>query len=944
MNNGISYIIVYFIVIKSFLNLFEKVESTEYAKRDEFVFKESIIKKNNDYLNIFNFKEFSKYNFINTEKEKKVTKFPDLLSLHYLANVIKISKKRSKSLNNFTKSEINLIDYNEQNNDLFISLVDFLRSNIASDIINKSNIGETCKNKLESAYSKNNTYLYYLKIILDSTKSRNDVGSFHDCLSNDYGFNIDLKKKNLEYVVVNYDKVQTDDFIEKGHPNFDLGNYENGFFIFGMCIIQGCNETEIQEILKVGNEKISILEKFEKEDLKIYSLKSEYLIKNKEDLLLLIPLIIILFQLIIIIFPSIPGKLISCCTFRLKKVTLDSFHDINDEKFFKIKENNLNNYKIKIIDSEEILNTNYETNEKSNSYNVKYYNYNQNFKSIMNQIYNSYEKPNDCLILNETYEKNLNKLKKIFSLKINIKDLFLINFSKENINPTYDFSSLGYVTGIRGIAMFSIIIGYVYLIISKSPIKIYCKFTYFKLIKSTLYNIISSGIRISPRILLACSGYILAFKILNYFDKKLKNLQERDCEDKFFDENNFIFYQDNKKSLYNHSENINSNSEKKNFTNNGVPFKYLISFLMKQFHKYLLYILTLIFFKFCLYKFFALYGKVGPIWHFFKNNVIDSFNFKQLLYQILLFDSVADFKYLGKNYIYLFWLISLEIKFFIFTSCLIYLAYRINFRFDIFIFAFIPIIISAKIIFYFSSKYLLSIDFYPTIFYNLNLYNFISITPYYNYSYYLIGVMFGTINYIHQKSLSYYEIRKFNKTFLILPLKCYNLLLNFHHSRRKIIKFSKLFLILLGIFIAFSQKLFMILMGFTKLEDMNDNYFKNDFLNCYYLIDKDLFIIILFFVCSGIARTESNFLSSILESNFWIFKNKIYFGYMMTMNLVIFYLSYQSESRIKIEFFNVLFLSIVCYMILFINSSLFYIFFDAPYKKLNRYLLKEKLF
>jgi len=941
MNYGIFNLFKSYQMIIFLLYFFQKVKLDKYNKHRYSLLTNANYTLKNHNHNFFNFKELKEKTIKFAEINKKTVNLIPFFSMLYVGKFRKI-KQYFKNSNIIMQISENS---NEENNDLFLSLVNFLRDIIAPDVINNSNISEACKSKLEKAYINKITTFYYLKIILDSTKNKNDVGSFNDCFSNDYGYKIDPINKTLEYVVVNYQGKQNDVATTKFNTK-NIGEYENGFFIFGICMIKGCNNSEIKEILKKGNDQINVLNKFEKEELQIYSLDNEMRIFSYEDILYIIPLIFILIQVVIIIFPSIPAKVIICCKSKFRKSYIKHpQNNLNVEKSQysnRSNEKNFNNVDNKITYSNEISTTNHQSNNYSDN---EIFDNENKFKKG-NQIGNEIliESPNDCLNFTETYEKNQNKIINIFSFKRNIHDLFLINFSKETINPTYDFSSMGYVTGLRGIAMFSILIGYVYLILFESPIKIYCRCSYFKLIRSTLYNIISSGVRISPRILFTCSGYCMAYKILNYFDKKIKKINGGDCDDQFFDEHNFITCEDNsnKKFLINYSDNINSNSEKNNYTNNSLPFKCLISFLMKQFHKYLLYVLTLLFFKFFLFAFFAYFGKVGPIWLFFKKNVIDSLNCRRLIYQIFLIDSIADFNYQGKNYIYLFWFISLEIKFFIFTSCLIFLAYRRNNRLDIVIFAFIPFSVIIKIVFYFISKYLLLIDFFPTIFYSINYYNFISLTPYYNYSYYLIGVIFGSMNYIHQKSLSYDEIRSSKKSFLILPLKCYNLLLNFHHSTRKMIKFSKLFLIFIGIFIAFSQKTFLIFMGLTDLNELDDNYFKYDFLNCYYLIDKDLFIIILFFVCSGIARTESNFLSSILKSNFWIFKNKIYFGYMMTMNLVIFYLSYQSESRIKIEFFNVLFLSIVCYMNIFICSGLFYIFFDAPYKKLNRYLLKEK--
>jgi len=848
---------------------------------------------------------------------------------------------------------------NRVGDELFDSLVNFLRSNIASDVINNSNINTTCKNNLIDAYVNNSTGFYYIKYIIDSTKNKNDVGSFQDCIYNNYADGTEEMMDKLQYVVVTInpeehsDKKPHSKYSDEPTPIADYSN--NGFFVIGMCMVKGCSEDEIIQVLINGNQQIGVLGNFEKNEVKVFCIEKNSFDFYTEDLINLIPLFLILIQVLFTLFPSVPAKIITWCIFKCKCFSCDNNSQKNNILLEKRKINeNINNNELKIDDcnnNDEILTTNIqsEKTEKNNHQDqdhgdlVNMNTRNNYFERKKNN--NSNDSPkNAANVVGEKYKNNILKVEKLFTLLRNIQDLFLINFTKENIKPTYDFSSIGYVIGIRGIAMFSIIIGYVYLILFESPLKIYCKDSYFNLIKSTLYNIIATGIRMSPRILFTCSGYCLAFKILIYFDKKMKFINEGGYEDRFFDEQNFIYCEDN---LNNNERRLTNNSAQNqekilSRQQQKLPLKFLFIFLIKQFHKYLLYVLALISFKLCLFTLFSYLGQVGPMWVFFKKYGIDNFTYKTLLHHILLIDSIlADFD-TQKNFVILFWIISLEIKFFILTSVFFYIAYRRNNRLDILIITFIPLAMILKVAFYFFMYYCSNIEFLPTLYYKSNYYSEVSVTALFNYDYYIIGVIFGTMNYIHQKSLTLEEIKSTGKRFLIIPLKIYNLFLKFRNSRKKSPKFLMFLLVLFGIFLAFSQKIFILFIELNELTDFNENYFKNHFLNCFYLVDVEIFIIILFLFCLGISMSENNFFFNILRSNYWIFKNKIYFGFILMMNPLICFIFYQSESRIKIEFFNVLFLSIVCYMNLFIYSSIYFILFDAPFKKLNRYILKSK--
>ena len=844
--------------------------------------------------------------------------------------------------NTFVNNYLRKINHNstspdpDVDNNFFNILVDYLKE-IFKEIFEKTNaetpFSQTCRDNLTEAYLNNSTFrneslFFYLKGIIDSTKNKNDVGSFQDCINNGY-YNFKTNLNLLEYIVVdihqnkNINKKVTDD-------DFNFVD-ENGKYVIGICFRKGCKNDELKNLFKNIFYEIGMFQNSTSYDMELFILDSQNLEFKKEDYIKLIPIYFLLIQIMFYIFPSVPAKLFS---WMLKKNRITPTNSNNiSKKNNELSENEHENKKDKNIIDEQ--NQNEPNNLES---------YNETRDSNKNS--NNFQE----------IKKNKKIIENFFSILKNIQDLFLINFNKENIKPLYDFSSLGYIVGIRGIAMISIIIGYVFLILYESPVKIYTDSSYFNLTKSFFFIFISSGLRLSPKILFACSGYCLCYKILNYFDKKMRIINDGGSEDRFFDEQNYENIDENNKTDDN--KNINTNFEKNINNSHKLPIKYLFIFIFKQTNKYFIFIFFLLIFKYSLYTLISCFGQVGPMWEYFKINIINNLTTTNLIYYIFYCDNIWNFESKGhidsngnkdseKNFINLFYLISLEIKFFLITSVIIYIAFKRNNRMDIFIFFFIIISIIGKIILFFLLNLKnsdISDDdnlYYPTLFFKINKYNIISNTFYYNFSFYLIGVIYGSVNFIRQKSLNMEDLKTTGKCYLILPLKIHDYLNFLFHYKKYIFNFVIFVSFTICLLISSSPWLFMILNDIKNSDQLNQ-HIRNIAVNIYYSIDGEIFMFLFLFFLSAMSRYDGNVFLNILKMNYWVFKNKIYFGYILMMNSVICYVFYQSESRIKLENFNVLFLSIVCYMNLIIICFFYYVLIDVPFKKFNKYILQEK--
>ena len=86
---------------------------------------------------------------------------------------------------------------------------------------------------------------------------------------------------------------------------------------------------------------------------------------------------------------------------------------------------------------------------------------------------------------------------------------------------------------------------------------------------------------------------------------------------------------------------------------------------------------------------------------------------------------------------------------------------------------------------------------------------------------------------------------------------------------------------------------------------------------------------------------NNNFYVKIFSHDYWGIISRAYFLYMLTIFSNIVYVLYVSESRIKLEFFNILFFSLFTVVILLIYTFIGFIFLELPLKKLNKLFINR---
>ena len=129
---------------------------------------------------------------------------------------------------------------------------------------------------------------------------------------------------------------------------------------------------------------------------------------------------------------------------------------------------------------------------------------------------------------NDSNRKNKNNKKeiplpkwlKIFNKSFNLTDNFneLFNFSLNSTDINND-SGLSYIRGLKSFSLFFLIFGLTFFTFINSISKTYSKFLMNDLLAYFLYFLFFIGLRYSPRIIFSCSGYTLSFKYVSYIQK-----------------------------------------------------------------------------------------------------------------------------------------------------------------------------------------------------------------------------------------------------------------------------------------------------------------------------------------------------------------------------------------------------------------------------------------
>jgi hypothetical protein len=710
---------------------------------------------------------------------------------------------------------ISLIFANKPN-PIFQILFSNIKQSLKETLDETAEISEPCKQVLTSSYLNETHYEYYMrKMLRDSSKDKNDVGSFYDCYSN-----MILYDAKFSYFIL-------DVFRERKTKT--RSDYKEDFYIYGICIVSGCSSNELEKLIFTFNEKLDDMLHFKKsKEYYVYDTLNNNIPIDGKFFIDLIPLYIVLLLLLIMFFPEIPKYLFKC--FFREKVSIYSKQPNSNE---------LEDLSSSLNADEAII----EGSEK----------YPSSFRSTVNK-------------------KKLHKFTRIFRYNKNFEELYSPQ------SQTFNESGIGYVKGMQVISLFFFIFGTVYFILLNSPLKGYNETKFIRFLHSWYNCIVFFGIRYSPRIFFSVSGYTLVYKLYCYLDES-----------------------------------------------KPVSYKEYFRFAFRQTYKYFHFLLFVVFFKYSFIPIVNTFSQTGPLWLYLKINIIDYLKFYEIFGYLYL--------YVSDHECHVFWISSNEVFFFIISSFILFLGYRHKIRTDfIFLALFFLFQIGRFVICSFILKRI-----YPSLYYIPEDYGKISTNPLFNYTYYLIGMFFGSSNYIFQKSINAKTIRQEGRGYLYLSLCFLNM---FRKSRAGFIYFFTILGIIIILIFSNAMLIFYYMIEATESDHLQ-SFFENDALNIFLLIDIDIVVFIFHFICFLMIINGNAGFRSVFENKIYNLPYRLYFIIAICVYPITLYIFYQSETIISLEMFNIIFFTTVCSVMLLVVSLFISVFFEIPLKRLNKYILEK---
>ena len=718
-----------------------------------------------------------------------------------------------------------------------------------NEIINEAksgHINKDCYEDFNSIINNDKTLQHYFvaKILFDSSKNKNDLSAFNECMKRTYKFFNDSRKLNTSYYVISL--IKSNKSYEKYSTLFDID-----WYLIGICFanIKNCKGEDVFNLFKLLDQKLNFI--FNISD------SSQILIMNKEDENIykniyfnFIPLLIIIIIIFLSFFQKLILKFFNCC-FKKKNLKID------DE--------------------------------------------NEDFDNVSN--------------LNERklYPENLIELKNCFLIKQNFWEIFNLKKMTTEFN---NFNGLFYIRGLIGMSMFFLIFGFTFFALINSPVKIYGEIYFYEILTNQFFFIFFIGLRYSPRVLFSCSGYLLFYKIVGFFEENEKNIK-----------NLFIFF-------------------------------------FYQFHKFFMLILASFFCRFSLYKFIYLLIQKNPMWRYFNQMFLIRPNFWEFFLSFFGFYNFFTLKNNNRddqNILDYFWMIYNEIFFFIFGSILIFFGLKFKKRIDYFILIIFFINFGLKIVFSYFNYFFFNLDeknvYYSTLFYLSIDYGKFMQNPLFNLPFFLIGIFFGSMNYIIQKGIeNEFKLDENNnkifsqeiltKPFLKLPLK----ITNIQRKMKKILHFLFAAVVLINVILCSIPLIWKFFNDYDLEKLLNEEnnekghfieFLKNKFINFIYRIDIEIFVISIHWILFAYYLRGNYFVTDFFGNIFWNIFNKFYFTFILLCNIIILYVFYQSETNINIVFYNIILYGFISGFLIIIFSLFVYVSFELPLKRLMKFIIKN---
>ena len=796
---------------------------------------------------------------------------------------------------------------NEVNDTDILSLLNLMEHlNTLLLIINKTNasISAQCLKNLDDNYR--NKYDKIEELYEGSSKGFVDMNSFLSCTNN--------TNNTFFSIYPNWTKEARMD-IARLHKE----NLQQHLWIFGVCLKKDiCSSEDIKLIFD------SLNNLFEK-PFKLYNkdniIVDDYL-KTKEQkmnttyiFLNLIPFYLIFFQIIFMVFKVIPVKLFQCCLRRKYLRDID------------------------------------------------------NSKGEINM---------DNLLSNASFSRQIDlKIRKCFSISEIVDDIL---YSKKS--ELFKDEDMTYIKGIKTLGVILFIFGFSFTILYNYPL---ClseveKRKSYMTDKRTIFLIIS--FRLAPALILSASGYSLSYKFLNFLDKKLTNYVLDNSEQSINNSEQGNTSINNSETSQINEDNTNKISEKMNKSNNTkgnscslesssdasksyyentfgikfysedasknvlnkmfkgqrvnenvllyetstdkIPYSIYFNFIFRQWHKLVCLAIGMLSFRLSFPILLVIGG--SPLIYYIYQTFFDKMSTSMTNY--LYVGNFIDL-YSGSDkflMMQLFCIPMSEFNYFMIGSVLIFICYKKKLRLDIFIIILLIVSIAFKIVYVLTNLE----DRNPGMFYTDSAYQRFFFNPIFNFSFYLIGMLFGMVNYIVQNGLTKKESLIKERPFGKIPLYLSKLCL-YHQKGQKSNHYAHFIIIVL--LLLFSLLIIPILFA-NNFENIIEKNSPDIFFITVSLIDIELFIYCFHIFSMSCYVSGQNIFFEILNANISSYGMKLSFWMVLGTPTLTYLVVYNNEANINLSFFMVLVYGSITLINTIVISLIFFLVMEMPYKKL----------
>lgn len=796
-----------------------------------------------------------------------------------------------------------------------------------NEIMECKNIYQIFTNTDNTSEEYNISMFYIYLLYYDSYKSKNDISTYTDCLGNQAlevrtrKFNNEQRKKlrdNTTYLIIKLN--------EQNNKKFTDFTYKDNEYLYGFCVLKGCTENAFKALFLKLNENLKLFGNIEKNSFDLYDLKA----KREYNKIWLIPAAIIA---LIILFNLLNYFLKKCFQINQQNKLIELIgcfeFNINYKKILdkdsKVDSSNLNLIKgfrgISLISiiiycsffytyhlPTKVINEIYLEGLLKNYVFPLIYHGARFGKKILYAL-SGFELTYKMLhYLDDSVKKKLESYR-IMKIKKNIIENNIMNDEEDSAFEDDD-------NNLKNKNL------------NDNTIKL-----------NNLGNDEKNNLNDDEE-----EREYLNQNYMNIYTKKDENFIENDKErhlSDLDDQNNISssFIDDSKEDKSNFSL---GNSYENFYENNRLKLasKDFFNWFIRQFYKYFLFVVIIIFYKFGTIYAFSNEEKVNPTSILYFENISDKFTYIHILSNLFCF---SPFSYETYFWVDPFELVYNEITFFIIGSILIYVCYKYCKRLDIIILFTSLVLFCLKLIlgiFIFIEN-----DYYPAMFYQydgiIEIRSYISSNQFMNLHIFLLGMFFGEILYC----IYYEDSKDQNKKYLKIPRIFAEFFKNIFVNQSFIETIiTHIFLIfLIGSYLAIVF-VFEILINHYMNNKSNDNYytfFADKTFNIVALFDSDIAIIILLFLIMMMLFNRDNIFSKFLEHKYWGILANPYWSNLLFLHICASYIFYNIPNRIKLDIYPPIFLSFQILILISFVSCISFVLVEMPLKKITKLYLER---